>query len=677
MIHYRPGIHHETDGIRFAVASQHATSMQLCIFGAGGDAEVIRHEMVRAAGSIFMTQIAGITPGTRYGFRAAGPWDPEHGHRFDPSKLLVDPHATRLDRPFAWHPDLAKYGVDTSALVPKAIVEAPIDAPLRAVTPVRSGGLIYEVPVKAFSKLNSAIAEHLRGTLAAVADPASIAHFKKLGVAAVELMPVTAWIDERHLAPIGLSNGWGYNPVSFLALDPRLAPGGIADLRMVSDALHAEGMALILDVVFNHTGESDIFGPVLSLRGLDNTLYYRHHTDEPGALVNDVGTGNTLAVERGPVRELVLDALRHFVLLGGVDGFRFDLATALGRDEKGFSAYAPLFEAIRHDPILANCTLIAEPWDMGPGGYQLGQFGPQFLEWNDRYRDDVRRFWRGDAHTLGALATRIAGSSDYFGHGAQNTRSVNFLAAHDGLTLADIPAYKRKHNFANGEDNRDGHSENFSWNHGIEGETPSPAIKARRRDDVRAMLALLMLSRGTPLLTAGDEFGRSQGGNNNAYAQDNPVTWLDWAHRDKALEDFTTELSKLRSAHPALQSTSLLHGRPVSGAKKPDVQWYRANGEEMTLSDWENGENRFLSLVLTMESPAESAPDGVAIVINRNEGTLSVHLPPAGKGRVWREALSSRGITSSGTGYDIPAHSIAVFASSNATRPGRALRPKG
>ena len=482
-------------------------------------------------GQHFHCFLKGIKPGQRYGYRADGPWQPEHGHRFDAAKLLVDPHATLIDRPFRFHHDLVKRGTDTHKIVPKAIVERYPDAGSRKIQPLKPGGLIYKVPVKAFSKLNPDIPEELRGTLAAIAHPASIAHFKKIGAAAVELMPVAAWVDERHLLPHHLTNAWGYNPVTFMALEPRIAPGGMADLRKVADALHAEGIALFLDVVYNHSGESDLEGPVLSMRGLDNAMYYRHHADEPGALVNDVGTGNTMAVERGPVRELVLDSLRHMVIHGGADGFRFDLCVSLGRTAKGFSPYAPLFEAMRHDPVLSPYTMIAEPWDIGPDGYQLGNFPPQFLEWNDRYRDDVRRFWRGDPHTLGALATRLAGSSDFFGHGAQDTRSVNFLAAHDGLTLADVTSYRRKHNYANGEDNRDGHGENFSWNHGVEGDTLAPAIRARRREDVKAMLALLFLSRGTPMLTAGDEFGRTQHGNNNAYAQDNETTWLDW---DKA-----------------------------------------------------------------------------------------------------------------------------------------------
>ncbi len=404
-----------------------------------------------------------------------------------------------------------------------------------------------------------------------------------------------------------------------------------------------------------------MYGPVLSLRGLDNALYYRHHPDEPGALVNDTGTGNTLAVERAPVRDLVIHALRHLVIHGGVDGFRFDLATVLGRTARGFSPHATLFEAIRHDPVLNGVTLIAEPWDTGPGGYQLGHFPPQFSEWNDRYRDDIRRFWRGDPHTLGDLATRLAGSSDFFGHWPAITRSVNFLAAHDGLTLHDVTAYKRKHNIGNGENDHDGHSENFSWNHGHEGDTPAPGIRAKRIADVKAMLILLFVSRGTPLLTAGDEFGRTQKGNNNAYAQDNKVTWLDWKGRDTDLEDFAANLSALRQSHPVLSSLKLLSGRKPHGQDYADVQWFRADGEPMLEQDWENPDNHFLGMLLAAAKSADAKEDFVAVVINRSEGRVLTRLPAAPNGRRWHCASSSKLIAHENDCWTMPAHSVAVF----------------
>lgn len=656
----------DATGARFTIVSHHAVAVWLCLFDADSDEQTARYEMQRAEGGRFTVHVSALKAGQRYGFLADGPWAPPLGHRFDMSKLLVDPYATRIDRPFVYHPDLCMKGAQTASLVPKAILEAAnTQVTHTPITPAQ-GGLIYEVCVKAFSILNDDIPASLRGTLAAIAHPASLAHFKKLGVAAVELMPITAWIDERHLHAAGLANAWGYNPVAMMALDPRLGPSGVADLRHVADALHNEGIALILDVVFNHTGESDNFGPVLSMRGLDNALYYRHHADEPGALINDTGTGNTLAVERVPVRELVMDALRHFVLQGGVDGFRFDLCTVLGRTDKGFSANAPLFEAMRLDRILSHATMIAEPWDIGPGGYQLGNYPPRFLEWNDRYRDDIRRFWRGDAHTISSLATRLSGSSDFFGHGATHTRSVNFLSAHDGFTLADLTAYKRKHNSANGENDLDGHSENFSWNHGVEGETADNTVRARRLDDMKALLMLLFVSRGTPLLSAGDEFGRSQKGNNNAYAQDNETTWVDWANRNVELENFVAQLSALRQKHRTLSSTSLLSGLAPLGFNEPDIRWFRTDGLGLETMDWENPTNRFLGLVLSLPALGGQKADQIAIVINGTESDVAVAIPHQTPRRNWQVALSSKPVSAIQDNWSIPSQAVAVFEISKA-----------
>lgn len=521
-------------------------------------------------GDLFVLDVEGARPGDLYGYRADGPWEPQAGHWFDPDKLLVDPYAQELDRPFVPNPRLAKprgAAGDTAPLVPKARVPAAAAAePVAPAPPLfRPGGLIYEVNVRALTMRHPDLPPALRGTIGALAHPAIIAHLQMLGVSAVELMPIVAWIDERHLPPLGLRNAWGYNPVVPMALDPRLAPGGLAELRATVAALRAAGIGTILDLVFNHSGESDVLGPTLSLRGLDNRLYYAH--DEHGRLINDTGCGNTLACWQPEVRALVLDTLRHFVAGAGVDGFRFDLAPVLARGPQGFDLDAPIFAEIAADPLLADRVMIAEPWDVGPGGYQLGKFPAGWLEWNDRFRDDVRRFWRGDAATLGALATRLVGSSDVFG---KPTRSVNFLAAHDGFTLADSVSYAGRHNHANGEDNRDGHGENFSWNCGVEGPSDDPAVIGRRDDAVRAMLATLFGSVGTIMLTAGDEFGRSQAGNNNAYAQDNALTWLDWENRDRALEAHVALLSALRRFHaplftrlPEVAVWETLDGRPM------------------------------------------------------------------------------------------------------------------
>jgi glycogen operon protein len=405
--------------------------------------------------------------------------------------------------------------------------------------------------------------------VAALAHPAIIAHLKRLQVNAVELMPVTAWIDERHLPPLGLSNAWGYNPVTLMALDPGLCPGGVAELRETVAALHKAKIGVILDLVFNHTGESDVHGGVLSLRGLDNAAY--GHAPG-GSLINDTGCGNTLDFANPAVRQLTLDSLRHFVRHCGVDGFRFDLATIMARGP-GFDPQAPIFAEIASDPLLSDRIMIAEPWDIGPGGYQLGQFPANWLEWNDRYRDDVRRFWRGDG-TIGALVTRLAGSSDLFG---DHCRSINFLAAHDGFTLADTVAYAERHNHANGEENRDGHGENHSWNNGFEGPSADPAVISARAADLRALLGTLFASIGTIMLAAGDEFGRSQRGNNNAYAQDNTIYWIDWENRDRALEDHVARLSQARTERRTGSAPF-----PQSGI------WLKPDLDPMTVDDWEN-----------------------------------------------------------------------------------------
>ncbi|HRO12917.1 MAG TPA: glycogen debranching enzyme GlgX, partial [Amaricoccus sp.] len=415
------------------------------------------------------------------------------------------------------------------------------------------------------------------------------------------------------------------------APDPRLCPGGIAELRTTVAALRAAGIGTILDVVFNHTGEGDAHGPSLSLRGLDPRAYFRH--DAHGRLVNDSGTGNTLDCAHPATRRLILDTLRHYVAQAGVDGFRFDLAPILGRTASGFDPQAETLQAIAADPLLADRILIAEPWDVGPGGYQLGNFPPPWLEWNDRFRDRVRRFWRGDAHTLGDFATALAGSSDSFPPPA--TRSVNFIAAHDGFTLADLTAHRHKHNQANGEGNRDGHGDNLSWNCGVEGETADAAVRAARRRDQRALLATLFAARGSIMLTAGDEFGRSQQGNNNAYAQDSPLAWLDWTGRDGELEAYAASLAALRRAHPALADPALLTGAPGPGGI-PDVAWLTPAGHPKTPEDWQNARGPALAMVL-----GKGGNGRLAVLFNRSAHAVTFHLPPR-PGHAWAEAPHGR-----------------------------------
>ncbi|MEH3047217.1 glycogen debranching protein [Sphingomonas adhaesiva] len=557
------------DGTRFAVRAPRAEAVWLCLFD---DTE--RSIAMTRDGDDWTVDVAGVGEGARYGFRAAG------APPFDAAKLLVDPHAVTLDRAFVQDPRLAEYGADTADLVPRAIVTAPLPA-LDLPPMLQPGGLIYEINVRGFAMLHPDVPEALRGTVAALAHPAIIAHLKRIGVSAVELMPIVAWIDERHLPPLGLRNAWGYNPVVPMALDPRVAPGGIAEVRDTVAALRREGIGTILDLVFNHTGESDVMGPTLALRGLDDAAYARA---PDGALINDTGTGNTLDFAQASVRALVCDTLRHFVTQAGVDGFRFDLATIMAR-APGFAADAPIFAEIAADPLLSRRIMIAEPWDPGPGGYRLGQFPRDWWEWNDRYRDDVRRFWRGDG-ALGALATRIAGSSDVFGD--ERTRGVSFIAAHDGFTLRDTATYSERRNHANGEDNRDGHHGEIAW--------------ARNGEGVRAMLATLYATRGTIMLCAGDEFGRTQYGNNNAYAQDNATVWLDWDGRDRALEAFVADLAALRAACPALRDPALRH----------DARWFCRDGAPMRDADWDTAD------AVEMRLPE------VSVTIDRAAGAVAI-----------------------------------------------------
>jgi glycogen operon protein len=621
------------DGVIFSAWSGSAERIWLSLFDERGDKETARHELLRGAGDVFALTIPKLKSGARYGFRADGPYDPDRGFWFDPDKLLVDPYAIEIDRPYRYDPMLAARrgeGGDTAPLMPKAIVTAPVA--VRPGKPIfQPGGFIYELNVRGFTMRHPEVPEQLRGTVGALAHPAIIEHLKRLGVSAVELMPITAWIDERHLPPLGLANAWGYNPVTFMALDPRLAPGGIGELRKTVAALRKAGIGTILDLVFNHTGESDRLGATLSLRGLDARAYYRH---ADGALINDTGTGNTLACDRPAVARMILDTLRHFVRHAGVDGFRFDLAPILGRDDRGFDPDATLLKAIESDPVLADRVMIVEPWDIGRDGYQLGNFRTPMLEWNDRFRDDVRRFWRGDVNALGSLATRLAGSSDVFRkEGLSTTRSVNFIAAHDGFALADLVAYERKHNEANGENNRDGHGENFSWNNGAEGASDNPAIAASRGRDVAALLATLFAARGTVMLTAGDEFGRTQHGNNNAYAQDNETTWLDWINRDRGREDYVAALAALRKRFGALRDTKFLSGE---GSPVADVEWLTERGSPMMEPEWNEGERRRLAMVLA--SRDGGALSRIAIVFNGDRrGTIFAL--PTHEDRQWQILL--------------------------------------
>ncbi|NSY71394.1 glycogen debranching protein GlgX [Agrobacterium tumefaciens] len=614
------GVTQTENGTEFAVYSRHASQIDLCLFDATGEKETARLPMRRDENDIHRLTVAETGPGARYGYRADGIYAPEHGLWFDPAKLLLDPYATEIDRPFRHDAALLAYGEDTGAIMPKAIL-SQYEQVRRQPPRFAEGGLIYELAVKSFTKLHPAVPEELRGTVAALAHPAIIAHLKKIGVDAVELMPITAWIDERHLPPLGLSNAWGYNPVGFMALDPRLCPGGVRELRDTVAALHAQGIGVILDLVFNHTGESDSGGSILSLRGLDNLTAFRHPEGRPGVLVNDTGTGNTVACDHPYVRQLIIDSLRHFVLNAGIDGFRFDLAPILGRTASGFDMASETLAAMHSDPVLYDRVLIAEPWDIGPGGYQLGNFPESFLEWNDRARDDMRRFWRGDAGTTGALANALSGSSPIFSHhGRSKSRSVNFLAAHDGFTLFDLVSHEHKHNEKNGENNRDGHNENHSWNNGLEGLTDDPAVVAARHADVKALLSTLFVSRGTLMLTAGDEGGRSQHGNNNAYCQDNEITWVDWSSLSQELTDHTAFLAALRKRFGVFSQTEFFSGNG-------DVAWLAPGGEPMTVAEWERPDMPAFAMVFATPDHETENDAELAVLINRSHEIVPFTLP--------------------------------------------------
>ncbi len=623
-------------GLEAALVLPNAEAASLCVYD--GETEIVRAPMARDADGVLRGLAPGVGAGALYGFRVQGPYDPKRGLRFDPSKLLADPYAWRFDRPFHLHPSMFTFGEDSSRYTAKAIAGEPPAGEPGHKRVASDALIIYELNLRGFSRLNPAIPEAARGTFGGLAHPASIEHLAKLGVTAVEIMPADTFVDERHLPPLGLSNAWGYNSVVFGSPDPRLAPGGWEEVRAATDALHAAGMEALLDVVFNHNGESDQAGPTLSFRGLDNQSWFRLDSNNPELYINDAGTGNCLALDRPLVVDMAIGALRRWVIQGGFDGFRFDLGTALGRRDTGFDPNALFFQALAADPILAQVRLIAEPWDIGPGGYRLGQFGPAFAEWNDRFRDAARRFWRGDSGLRGEIATRMAGSRDVFPQAAAPSKGVNFVVAHDGFTLRDLVSYEHKHNEANGENNRDGTDNNDSWNHGVEGPSDDPAIVEARSRDERNLLVLLLVSRGTPMLSMGSELGFSQGGNNNAYAQDNATSAIDWRAADRSLIAFTTRLISARRANAALSRDAFLTGSPFDASQFPDVEWRDASGP-MTQAEWNDPQGAVF--VAVFSTPQGDAVDRVAVAMNRSNDDDEVALPAPRVGMAWRILLDT------------------------------------
>ncbi|HVG49804.1 MAG TPA: glycogen debranching protein GlgX [Rubellimicrobium sp.] len=603
------------EGVNFALFSQHATRVTLCLFSPDGRYEAEWIDLPERDGHVWHGYVPGLRPGQAYGYRVHGPYRPDEGHRFNPHKLLLDPYAMRIAGRLEWddavlgydassrHGDLTFNTRDSSNFVPRAVVTDPSfdwGADRRPDRPLTET-VIYEAHAKGLTMGRRDLA--MRGTFAALASPPILDHLVKLGVTAIELLPVQAFVDDRFLVDKGLRNYWGYMTLGFFAPEPRyMATGELSEFQAMVARFHAAGIEVILDVVYNHTCEGSQMGPTLSFRGIDNACYYRL-AESPRYTIDDTGTGNTLNLEHPFVMRMVMDSLRHWATRMGVDGFRFDLATTLGRTARGFDRNHPFFQAVRQDPVLGRLKLIAEPWDVGPGGYQLGAFPSPFLEWNDKFRDQVRRYWRGDRDFTRKLAMRISGSALKFDHdGRAATSSVNFLTAHDGFTLMDTVSYREKRNDANGEGNRDGHAHNFSDDLGTEGPTDDPAIRAARARRRRNLMATLMLAQGTPMILAGDELGNSQNGNNNAYAQDNEIGWVDWDNADPEFLAFCRQIVAFRKRHPILRQKRFLHSRSRLIDGQVDLFWRRADGAVMSEADWNNLDQKLIAAEMRVAS---------------------------------------------------------------------------
>jgi glycogen operon protein len=666
----------DDSGVNFAVYSSVADSVELCLFTRHGRPDRSYH-LPACTNSIWHGYLPGCRPGQRYGYRVHGPWQPDAGLRCNPNKLLLDPYCREIRGDFAWHEavfdylpnrgDLTMSTLDSAPWVPMSVVCGPLDLALHESPEVPwSATVVYETNLRGYTMRHPAVPDAQRGTFAGMRTGAILDYLKSLGITSIELLPVQAYIDEHHLASRGLRNFWGYNTIAFFAPMSRFAAGRARHefLGMVN-AIHDAGLEVILDIAFNHTGESGGAGPTLCFRGLDNQAYYRLEPDTPDAYINDTGTGNTLNADHPQVQALVLDCLRYWSRELGVDGFRFDLATILGRHAHGFSPEHPLLQAISADSQLQGVKLIAEPWDPGPGGYQLGHFPNRWAEWNDKYRDTVRRFWRGDAEMSGRFARRLHGSADIFdNHGRAPYASVNFVTSHDGFTLADVVSYEHRHNDANGEDNRDGHAHNYSCNHGAEGDTADPAILAARRRHRLNLLASLMLSQGTPMLLAGDEFGNSQGGNNNAYAQDNETGWLDWAGLDDD-PDFAREVRELihlRREWPLLRLPQYLHGETEIGTSSMQIDWLNVAGNEMHEGDW-SGPASFK--VMLAESSNGGVKSRAAVLFNNGDNAVEFRLPNGLPGQTWRVAWAANeaSLAADGCAFTAPARSISLLVS--------------
>ncbi|GGC25841.1 glycogen operon protein GlgX homolog [Novosphingobium marinum] len=635
-------------GVNFAVFSANADRIDLCLFDPKGRKQVACYELPEWTDEVWHGYLPGATPGLLYGFRAHGRWEPEEGHRFNPNKLLLDPYAKGLHGGVRWTDALHSYRVrskrkdltfdrrDSAAAMPKAVVTASgfdWTGDVRPQVPW-SDTVIYEAHAKGLTRLMDEVPEMERGTFAALSHPRVIDHLKRIGVTTLELLPIHEFVQDRRLQEAGLVNYWGYNTLAFFAPERRyMATEHCDELRIAIRRLHAAGIEVILDVVYNHTAEGSELGPTFNFRGLDNATYYRLVEDDPRYCVNDTGTGNTLDLSHPRVLQMVADSLRYWAESYHVDGFRFDLGVTLGRDgNNGFTPRAGFFDVLRQDPVLNQLKLISEPWDIGPGGYQLGNHPPGFAEWNDKFRDATRRFWRGDSGMRPEFANRIAGSADLFDHRARRTwAGINFVTAHDGQPLRDVVSYEGKHNEANGEDNRDGHSENYSRNWGAEGPTDDQGIEACRDRVVRSMLTTLFASLGTPMLLGGDEFGRTQRGNNNAYCQDNQISWFDWSlersERGQALIDFVRRLAETRRKFPLMRANSFLHGQEEVAPGVLDIDWFDERGVNLSEADWHNAEGRAL-MMRRVRRMDDGTLQSVLLVMNASHTSLTFRMPP-------------------------------------------------
>ena len=683
-------------GVNFALFSEHATGVELCLFDApDSTVESVTIALTEQTDMVWHGYLPDIRPGQLYGYRVHGPHDPARGHRFNRAKVLLDPYAKVIGREVSW--DSSLYGYPAGEPDARDNRDSAPHAPLAAVidTAFTWGGdrpprtpwhetIIYELHVKGFSKLNPQVPEALRGTYLGVAAEASIAHLKSLGVTAVELMPVHHHLDEARLHEQGLTNYWGYNTLSYLAPDTRYAVSPlpldcVREFKTMVRALHAAGLEVILDVVYNHTAEGDHRGPTLSLRGIDNASYYRLEPADRRLYQDFTGCGNTLNMRSPRVLQLIMDSLRYWVLEMHVDGFRFDLASALARELHAVDKLGAFFDIIHQDPVLSQVKLIAEPWDLGEGGYQVGNFPPRWAEWNGKYRDTLRAFWRGDGGGVSELATRLSGSSDLY---AQSGRlpyaSVNFITSHDGFTMADLVSYERKHNEGNGESNRDGENHNISWNSGVEGPTDDEPIRRRRRQHRRNLMTSLLLSHGVPMLSGGDELGRTQGGNNNAYCQDNAISWTRWDadEDDAAFLAFVARLIALRRAQPVLRRRRFFLGRSIRGARVKDVAWLDTSAREMTDREWSAPHVQHLGVLLAGDAIDEVDErgrhirgDSLLILLNADESAVTFAVPAAPENGTWRlvfDTAVAEGATQdveAGSIYSLGACASAVFRS--------------